>query len=42
MFVDLNYFVMRKNIFYNNLAGANRSILALEGFPVVKSNFDNF
>lgn len=37
MMVDLNYFVMRKNIFSKNLAGANRSVLALEGFPFVRS-----
>lgn len=42
MNVDLNYFVLRKNNFKNNLAGANRSVLTLEGFPIVKSNYDNF
>jgi len=42
MNVDLNYFVMRKNYFSNNLAGANRSVLSVEGFPIVKSNYDNF
>jgi len=42
MNVDLNYFVLRKNNFSNNLAGANRSVLILEGFPIVKSNNDNF